>query len=95
MMEDIEKRAAELQTRINSEIKSACHGRSALQWPAVAEEVIGRLIGDEWEYRRLDTFGAYPAVVFTQYRRAPREKRCPTCGKEVATIFEHLGEECG
>lgn len=64
----VEERCRRQQIWINDTIALQCKDASPFQWETLAEDVITRYLGDEFEYIWVTAFGQPPQIAISRYR---------------------------
>lgn len=63
----VEERCRHQQKWINDMIALQCKDASPFQWETLAEDVITRYLGDEFDYMWMTIFGQPPQIAITRY----------------------------
>lgn len=58
----------QIQQSVNAMIKAACERESWRLHQQIAERIIEREIGNEWDYICVSRFGGFPEIVLTHYK---------------------------
>ena len=60
--------AKQTQSAVNAMIRQECLNQSWRLWRKIAESVIEREIGTDWDYLTVQSYSSPPEVILTQYR---------------------------